>query len=215
MRRVSGCVGPVLLTLVTTLCAACASDDAETGSVGGTQAAGGSPAATGGSGVIPGTDAQVSGGGSPGTGGTPGTGGGGVDPQDAGPVVPPTADAFASEPPPPPRALFERDQSPNSPTTSVPPVSGGNGAASGETPQLGRTPMSVFRVVRACLESAASTVPDRSEIGPYPRGVSGKECGVYHPVPNLRQAPGGNEKARPEVSLADAPGLFSSGSASG
>ena len=56
--------------LLTIFCAACASDDADTGSVGGTQAAGGSPAAPGGSGVIPGTDAFVSGGGTPGTGGT-------------------------------------------------------------------------------------------------------------------------------------------------
>lgn len=107
MRRVPGCVDPFLMVFVatvTTLCAACTFDVADTGSAGGAQAAGGSPAASGGNGVIPGTDAQVNGGGSPGTDGTPGTGGGGVDPQDAGPVVPPPADAFSTPPPPPPPA---------------------------------------------------------------------------------------------------------------
>ena len=35
---------------------------------------------------------------------------------------------------------------------------------------------------------ATSAVPDRSEIGPYPRGVSAKQRGSYHPLANLRQA---------------------------
>ena len=39
-------------------------------------------------------------------------------------------------------------------------------------------------------DSAASAVPDRSEIGPYPRGRSGKQHRSYHPLSNLRQAPG-------------------------
>ena len=39
-------------------------------------------------------------------------------------------------------------------------------------------------------DSAASTVPDRSEIGPYPRGHSANQRGSYHPLANLRRAPG-------------------------
>jgi hypothetical protein len=38
--------------------------------------------------------------------------------------------------------------------------------------------------------SATSAVPDRSEIGPYPGGGSGKERGSCHRVAGVRRAPG-------------------------
>jgi hypothetical protein len=119
------------------------------------------------------------------------------------------------EPPPLPSALFKRDQALNSHTTSVTPVHGGDDAASGVTPQLGRTPMSVFRVVHACLESAnvcrAGPLGDRS-LSQKPFGEGMRVLLQEGQGPASFGGP--NKKARPEVSLADAPGLFSSGSAS-
>ena len=49
------------------------------------------------------------------------------------------------------------------------------------------------RIVGCALawRAPTSAVPDRSEIGPYHRGVSAKQRGSYHPLANLRQAPGG------------------------
>ena len=75
--------------------------------------------------------------------------------------------------------------------------------------------MSVFHVVRACLESAnvcrAGPLGDRS----LTRRPFGEEMQLLLQAGQGPTSFGGpNKKARPEVSLADAPGLFLNGSAS-
>ena len=86
-------------------------------------------------------------------------------------------------------------------TTQVLPQAGHSQASSGGRAMSPTAPRPQSRTARRSV--------------PTTEAVRGRNAGLTTKCPISGKLRGANEKARPEVSLADAPGLFSSGSASG